>query len=281
MTTADLKVKTLLKCLKPINRLYYNDPPASPPVSPPPPPTVPPVSPPVVDKTFTQADVDKLMENHRKALQQRNQELIDQLEKEKQNSNLSTQQKEELETRIQTLSQQHLTKEQQRDEEYNKLKKKYETETKQLAEKEGLWKKRFEDTLIDNALATSASLHKARSATQLQLMFKNQGKVVEEVDDSGKPTGKWVAKMSVEKIDPKTQQKVLLEVPIEEAIGILKANPEFQNLFDMDGKGGFGGYNHGNGTGGGTGGSNGTPDFSKMSTEDYMKWRSKQSTGTY
>lgn len=269
----------LLKVFKTLNRLYYNDPPVVPPVSPP---AVPPVSPPPppvpTAKTFSQEDVDRMMADHRKNLQKTNQELIEQLEKSKNDANLTKEQKEELEARIQTLSQQHLTKEQQTQEEYNKLKKKYETETKQLAEKEVIWKKRFEDTLIDNALATSASLHKARSATQLQLMFKSQGKVVEEVDDAGKPTGKWVAKMSVEKIDPKTKQKVALELPIEEAIGVLKENSEFENLFNMDGRGGFGGNNYPGPGGGGSGGNNGTPDFSKMSTDDFMKWRKAQNS---
>lgn len=126
------------------------------------------------------------MADHRKTLQSTNKELIERLEAERQNANLSKEQKEELETRINTLSQQHLTKEQQTAEEFNKLKKKYETETKTLIEKEVIWKNRFETLMVDNGLAVGASEHGARSAKQLQMMFRNQAKVVEEVGDDGK-----------------------------------------------------------------------------------------------
>lgn len=290
MTTVTLKSKLLTRlAVRP--RMYYNDPPnsppppPSPPVSPPPPPTVPPVSPPPPppsggngDKTFTQADVDRMMENHRKTLQSQNKELIDQLEQLRTNTSLTQQQKDELETRIQTLSQQHLTKEQAAQEEYNKLKKKYEKETKELAEKEVVWKSRFENVMADNALAVGASTAGARSAKQLQMMFRNQVKIVEVVGDDGKATGIWEARMPVEVTDPKTKAKTILELPVPEAIGKLRENDEFANLFNADGKSGLGGGNY-NGYGGGNGKNGDTPDFSKMSHEEFVAWRSKQPQG--
>jgi hypothetical protein len=274
MTLQDIKACVLLKS---VNRLYYNDPPAVPPVVPPtvpPPPVVPPtVPPPPPGKIFTQEEVDKLMAEHRKGLQNQNKELIEQLEALRNNQSLTQQQRDELEARINTLSQQHLTKEQQTQEEYNKLKKKYETETKQLIEKENVWKNRFENTMIQNAISTGAIQHKALSATQLQMMFSSQGKVVEEIDDQGKPSGNWIAKMTVDVTDPKTKQKVKLELPISEAIGKLRENSDFANLFETDGRGGLGGNNY-NGNSGGNNGNGADP--TKMSTEEFMKWRATQ-----
>ncbi len=285
MTVATLKAKLLTK-----TRLYYNDgqgggnspppPPPPPPASPPPPPPASPPPPPPGngEPKFTQADVDRMMAEHRKGLQKTNQELIEQLEQLRQSANLTAQQKEEVEARIQTLSQQHLTKEQQAQEEYTKLKKKYEKETKELAEREVTWKSRFENTLIDNAIAVGASEHNARSAKQLQMMFRSQAKVVEVVDEGGKPTGVWEARLPVEVVDPKTKQKTVLELPIPEALGKLKEVDEFANLFNTDGRSGFGGNNYGGRNGSGAnGGSNGTlPDFSKMSPEEFAEWRKKQ-----
>lgn len=283
--------KKLLLTLPIRSRMYYNDPPSSPPppptpppVSPPPPPAVPPVPPPPPpiaggggDRTFTQADVDRMMAEHRKGLQKQNQELIDQLEALRQNTSLTQQQKDELETRIQTLSQQHLTKEQAAQEEFSKLKKKYEKETKELADKEVVWKSRFENVMADNALAVGANMAGARSAKQLQMMFRNQVKVVEVVGDDGKPTGTWEARMPVEITDPKTKAKSTIELPVPEAITKLKENDEFANLFSAEGRSGFGGNNF---NGNGYGGKNGDmPDFAKMTHEEYSEWRKKQPQG--
>lgn len=271
MNIADFKRKILVKATV-VTKIYYNDPPAVPP--PPPPPAVPPVvpPPPPPGKTFSQQDVDKLMADHRKGLQDQNKELIGQLEELRNNKSLTEQEKEALQARIDTLGQQHLTKEQQAQEAYNKLQKKSENDRKQLEEASVVWKSRFERVLVDNAIAVAASQHKARSAVQLQMMFANQAKVVEELGDDGKPTGNWVPKMMVETVDEKTKQRVKLELPLVEAIGKIRENEAFANLFDIDGKGGYGGNNH-QGGGFGGGGQNGPPDFSKMTPDAYAKWR--------
>jgi hypothetical protein len=271
------KAKLLTKFAT-VNKLYYNDPPASPPVSPPPvspPPASPPVSPPPASgKVFTQDEVNKLMEDHRKNLQNQNKELITQLEELRNNNNLTAQEKENLQARIDTLSQQHLTKDQQNQEAYAKLQKKYESDTKNLKEAEATWKTRFEGVMVDNAIALGANQHNARSAKQLQMMFKNQAKVVEVVGDDGKPTGVWEARMPVEVTDPKTKQKATVELAVQDAIGKLREIDEFANLFNTDVKSGFGGGNYNSGASG----NGSTPDFSKMTPDEYAEWRKKQTT---
>lgn len=80
-------------------------------------------------------------------------------------------------------------------------------------------------------------------------------------------------KMPVEVTDPKTKAKAIIELPIVEAIGKLRENDEFANLFNTDSRSGLGQNNHNRNVGG----TNGQmPDFAKMTTEEYAEWRKKQ-----
>jgi len=241
---------------------YYED--GDPPVVPP---TVPPPPPPPSDKKFTQSDVDKLMADHRKGLQKENQQLVTQLEELRNNANLTQQQKDELEARITTLSQQHLTKEQQIASETEKWKKKHEADTKALNEQATAWKSRFENQIATSHLLAAADKHKAAKASQLVMMLKNQVKVVGNVDDKGQPTGEFVAKITATKIDPKTKQPVTVDVPVEEFVGSMREDADFGNLFLVDGKPGFGGSNVNNPA------VNGATDWSKMTPEKYRQLR--------
>lgn len=253
-------------------KTYYEDgdgnpAPAVPPTSPPPPP--PPPAP--GNKTFTQSEVDKLMADHRKGLQDQNRQLVSQLEEIRNTANLTVQQKEELEARITTLSQQHLTKEQQTAAELDKLKKKYDSDTKVLTEGANVWKSRFENQIATTQILAAADKHKAAKASQLVTMLGGRTKVVEVLDEAGKQTGIFAAQLTVQKIDPKTKQPIAVDVSIDEAIALMREDPEHGNLFLVDGKPGFGGNNVNNPA-------NGTPlDWSKMTPEEFRKRRKEGS----
>lgn len=245
---------------------YYEDPPVVPPV----PPTVPPPPPPPPPtKVFTQAEVDKIMEGHRKGLQTQNQELVKQLEDLRATHGLTQQQKDELDARITALSQQHLTEQQKYAAELEAHKKKYASDTKALAEESTKWKSSFENVMVKNAIMAGSSTHKAANNEQMLDLLNGKAKVVPETDSEGKPTGGFVVKIPVKVIDPKTKQPVVLELDAVEAIGKMREDPANANLFLFDGKAGLGGSNHHSGkTGTGS-----TPDFASMSTDEYIKWR--------
>lgn len=247
---------------------YYNDggvspPPPPPPASPPPPPAA----------TFTQEQVNKIMADNKRALQQQNADLVAQLETFRSKANLTQQEKDELDARISTLQQQHLTKEQQLSGELEKANKKYKTDTEVLTQQGQQWQGRFTSLLVTNAILEGSSKHQAASAKQLTAMIAPQVKVVEEVDEAGKPTGNFVPKLPVTVIDPKTKKPVVVELGVVEAIGKMREDPEFANLFLFDGKAGLGGSNQSGGGGSGSPGYN-----ANMTPEQYRKWRAAQST---
>lgn len=242
-------------------RTYFDDPPAVPPPPPPPPPPA---------KTFTQADVDKMMAEHRKGLQKTNEDLVAQLETWRNKANLTEQEKADLDARIQTLSQQHLTEAQRLQQQVERAEKKYKEETEALTQDSRKWRGSYEKLLVTNGILAGAQKHQAANAGQLEAMLLPKAKVVEEVGDDGKPTGNFVAKLPVTILDPKTKKMVTVELPIEEAIGEMRKDPTNANLFLVDGKPGFGGDPN---VGGGAGG--GQVDWAKLTPLQHREMRKK------
>ena len=245
-----------------IDFTYYNDPPISPP--PPPPPPTP------DDKKFSQGDLDRLMAEHRKKLQSENKDLVDQLTKLRENVNLTAQEKEALETRINSLSQQHLTDTQKLQAELDTTKKKLSSENEGLKVAGQKWQGLFNNLLVTNAILQGASEHKAVNAAQLAAMLSPSAKVVEVLDEKGQPTGEYAAKLPIKTVDPKTKAEVVIDLPIVEAIGKMREDENNANLFIIDGSPGFGG--NGNVKAGSEKGS-----FRKdMTPEQYREYRKKQ-----
>ncbi len=240
-------------------RTYFEDPPVLPPPPPPPPPPV---------KMFTQAEVDALMQKHRTGLQTQNETLAADLAKMRDKANLTQAEKDELDVRIQNLTQQHMTEAQKLAANADALKKKLETDTATLTAEAKRWQGGFQTLLVKQAVAVGATTHKARSITQMELILLPQAKVVEVADDAGQPTGQFIAKVPLTVIDPKTKKPVVMDLPIPEAIEQMKKMDEFANLFDMEGKGGIGGN-----SGSGAGKAKGEIDWSKLTPQEHRKLR--------
>lgn len=249
------------------SRTYFDDPPAVPP--PPPPPAVPPPPPPPAGKTFTQADVDRMMAEHRRGLQAANQELADQITEISAKANLTESQKAELDAKITTLQTQHLT-------EAQKLTQQVEAEKKRVAALEDsskkevdLWRGNFQELLVTNSILKGAKAHDAAFEEQMLDMLRPKAKVVPATDEQGNVIpNRFVAKMPVTMTDPKTKALVTVELPIEDAIGEMRKDAKHGNLFLTGGKPGLGGT-------GGTGGTStaGPLNLKTMTAEEYRAQR--------
>lgn len=253
------------------SRTYFDDPPAVPPPPPavPPPPVPPPPPPPAVGKTFTQAQVDSMMAEHRRNLQATNTDLANQLAEISAKANLTEAQKAELDSKITILQTQHLTEAQkltaQVEAEKARLKALEDTSKKEV----DLWRGNFQELLVTNSILSGAQKHEAAFADQMLDMLKPKAKVVSATDDSGNVIpNKYVAKMAVTIVDPKTKLPVTVELPIEEAIGEMRKDAKHGNLFLTGGKPGLGGT-------GGTGGTGnaGPLNLKTMTAEEYRAQR--------
>lgn len=251
---------------------FFNDGDGGSPPTPPPSPPVPPPTPKLDEKIFSQVDLDKKFAEHRKGLQQQNQELVTQLEDLKKGKGLSEQEKESLQERIDQLNNQHLSDTQKLKADQDKLQKKYDTDTKNLSGERDNYKNLFNTTMVNNALILAATKNKAAREEQIIMMFGSQAKVIQLLDDSGKITGKYDVHLPVEVEDPKTKKKETIELPASEALAKIKEDPRFFNLF-LD--------TQGNGIGGGnsSSGTNGVPDFKNMTPEQYRAYKLQQRGG--
>jgi capsule polysaccharide export protein KpsC/LpsZ len=205
---------------------------------------------------------------NRRGLQKERDDLIKQMEDLRNTAGISQKQKDELEAQIENIKQQHLTKEQQLAAELEKKDKKFKKDLDEKAAAATEWETRFRDLLVDQAITEAAIEHKAFNLEQFKMMLKTQIKMMPEADADGKPTGRFVAKMASNTIDPTTKQPVVMDLLVKDAVKIMKEDPKFANLFVSDDKGGFGGFNHP--------ASNGKTDWANMSPEQHRAARKAQ-----
>lgn len=261
-----------------MNRFYFkktktqwNDPPAVVP-PPPPPPAVPPTSPPPgTPRMFTQEEVNRIQADNKRALQQQNAELAAQLTQLRESASLTQQERDALDSRITALNQQHLTETQKLTYQVESLTKAHKADVEAWSGKYAETTSRFHNVLIENAVAVAATEHKAASLTQMNLLLKPQSKVVEQKDKDGNPTGQFIAVIPTPMMDAKTKQVTVVDLPVADAVANLRKNPEFANLFFVEGSGGVGGVGNP-----GSNNSGGTPNFANMTEAEYRDYRKKE-----
>lgn len=249
------------------SKTYFDDPPAVPPVSPPPPP---PPLPPPAGKLFTQADVDKIVQDYRVNMQKTIKEQTERLEVLQNTANLTAAEKEELKQTLENLSNQHKTEAQRQADAAEKAKKKYESDLALEQSEKKKYQTGYHNLIITNAITVGAAVSKAAdpSGNQLKMMLLPQAKVVEQVGEDGKPTGNLVAVVPLNYTDPKTKKAVSVELPVAEAIAKMSELDEYANLFLIDGRPGVGGN-----SGAGAGGKSGHIDWSKLTPKEHREAR--------
>lgn len=190
------------------------------------------------DKKFSQADVDRMMANHRKGLQQNVSELTAQLETLKSSQHASQEEKDNLQASISQLESQLLTEKEIAERDRKKLASEKETALESVTSERDMWRGRFESTLVQNSLTQAAVEHKAFSPEQITRMFSNEAKTVEIMKD-GKGTGQFEVRMTVSMPDGDSGTKQL-EMSASEAIKELASRDQYANMFGFDGKTGLG-----------------------------------------
>jgi len=249
-----------------------DDPPAPPPATPPAtPPAVPPSQPqPQPQSTYTQAQLNTMIANERRSLQEKLNATTKQLEELRDSQSTTEEQRIQLQSQIEELQSQFQTKEQQQTAAMQKLQKKYETDIASHTESTNRWRSRFENQLMTADFSRYAAAADAFDVDQIAAILRPLTKVVER-QDGGKPTGEFTSEVS---FTAKGQdgKPVQLKLSIEDAIKAMKEWPEkYGNLFKTKAKGGLGEDNAP------TGQSKGNLELKpEMSMEDYLEFRKQQ-----
>lgn len=192
-------------------------------------------------KLLPQEKVNTLIADSKRKHQEAHQRTLDELNAIKARSNLTADEKAELERRIEETQATLRTKEELSKQATDKLIKKHESELSQVTKDRDSWKSRFTTTQIKQNITTAASLNnpKAVNPAQILAILEPATRLVEATDDSGKPTGDFISQVTFRDKD-KDGKPLELKLSPEDAVKRMSEMDEYLNLFDVDGKGGFG-----------------------------------------
>lgn len=214
-------------------------------------------------RTFTQAEVDKMITNRTKNMKAQLQAAERNYESVLSQSNLTEEQRATLENDLKNVQAQMRSKEQNLLAEKEKLSKKAAEELRLAAEQRDHYKNLFETSTIDRAIIDAASRNDGHDPTQFIPFLRSSAKLVPELDAEGNKTGNYVPVVEARVKDEKGVSQLVLQTP-EEAIKSMQTT--HPNLFKSNVARGI---NQGNSQGFG----GGKIDYSNLTMEQYTQLR--------
>ena len=222
-------------------------------------------------KTFTEEELNKLIEDRlnrdRKKSQEEKAQLVKQLEALK-TSGMSAEERQAFETQIEVLKNETLTKEELAAKAKAKLEKDYQMKLEAATAAAGEWQSQYTDMRINHAIDSEANSHEVlpQSKKFALAILKPLTRLVPVVDADGKPVpGAFMEKVKFPSKD-KEGKPVTLDISISEAFKQMKDTPEeYGTLFKAPTSGGLGGST--------SGGANKKVDIGGMSMDEYMALR--------
>lgn len=217
-------------------------------------------------KTFTQDEVNKFVAERNKAVNTKFEQLKTSYEGLLKQQNLTNEQRANLETELEAVRREMMTKEQRLEDDKKKDAAKHEQELAKVAGEAKKYKELFETSSIARAITDAALTNDAFNPKHFIAHLAPESQMVEEVDAAGALTGKLVAMVKWTSVDKEGKKHVSMKTP-EEAVKLMKENVvEFGNLFRTNVAAGIGA-----GTAPGQLSSAGQIDHARISTDDYMQ----------
>lgn len=213
----------------------------------------------------TQAELNTVLKQEKEKFRKEREKLAKQLEDASKLQGLSDEAKAGYESQIEELRNANLSTEELARKNQEKLSKEWQTKHQAATQEATQWKSRHDLLHIGHDIAAESSLAKVlpTAVEFIEAKLIPKSRLVDIVDEDGKPTGRQVSKVHFDSTD-KEGKPVVLDITIKEAIKLMKDNPERYGMF-------FEGTAAG-GLGAGTGQSNGKKvDLANMSMEDFAK----------
>ena len=204
----------------------------------------PPPPPPPADKTFKQEDVNRLLADEKRKHQTNTRKVMDELEAIKAKATLTDQERTDLESRLETMKNEFLTKEELAKKEQDKITRQHGEEKTKLTAERDAWQQRFTNSTIQRSITDAAVGVNAFSPKQIVALLQPDTRLTESLDSDGNPTGELIAKVEFSDTD-KEGKPVTLDLTIAEAVKRMSEMDEYANLFKSEGTGGVGGVNRG------------------------------------
>jgi len=217
-------------------------------------------------KLFTQEQVNEIVVKRNKKVREQLQSTERRYEQLLQNQQLTSQEKEELRSELETIQSQLRTREEQARYEAKKQQEKFQQSLEVTTSERDRFKSLFETQTRDNAIMQAAVSHDAYNPEQFISVLGPRTKIVEEVNEQGEKTGRLVPRVEVQVKGEDGSTKVELR-PVEDAVAQMKDEPEkYGNLFRNN-------VANGIGQGSNPSVSGGKVDPSRMTDEEYFNNR--------
>lgn len=233
------------------------------------------------EKTYNQEEVDALVKKEKEGLfdqeavntflakekrktQDAQKGLAEQLAEVKKTAELSTEERDDLTKQIEDLEKKYMTVEERNRQIAEKESKKHGNEIKTLIDERDTWQNRFTASTINATITKAAADNKAIATEQVAAMLLPSAKLAEKLDEAGKPTGRYEARVDFDDTD-KDDKPITLNLTIPEAVKRMTELDKYGNLFEGGKIGGTGG----------TGGKGKTKDLDivKIAKTDPAKYR--------
>lgn len=190
-------------------------------------------------QVFDQEKVNKIVADEKRKHQEQLKKALAEIDALTTRSSLTEKERAELEARLETVRSESLTKEQLAKKKLKELQDEKDGRIKQLELEKKEWEDRYMNTTIQRSLVDAAAKHQAYAPEQIVYMLKDNTRLVKELDEEGKPTGNYVAKVKLQDTSPEGQP-VTLEFSPDAAVERMKELDKYKNLFQAEGTGGLG-----------------------------------------
>jgi len=189
---------------------------------------------------LTQEKVNAILAEEKKKSQKAHQDTLDQLKALKKQANLTSEERSELEKKIETIESTLKTEEQLAAENAKKAENRHKKELGSMEEKKTKWKTRYTNSTIDGALRDACEVEgqKAYYPKQVLAILRPDTHLIEALDKDGKPTGDLVPQVKFK--DQKDGKSITLDLSVNDAVKRMSEMKEHANLFAGKGTGGPG-----------------------------------------
>lgn len=192
-------------------------------------------------KEFTpeqQEKLNKIMAAEKRKYEDGKKKLIEELEAFKQKASLTAKERSDLDTKLDEMKKELMTKDEQAKHELDKIKKATEASLKEAQQASEIWQKRFMESSINQTLLDAATINKAKNPQHIIALLRPNTSLIEEKDDDGNPTGNFIPKVKFNTV--KDGKPITLELPPNDVVKRMSEMDEHINLFTSEGSGGTG-----------------------------------------
>jgi hypothetical protein len=195
-------------------------------------------------KVFNQQDVNRLLANERRKGEERIKKAIEEAEALKAKASLTDDERSELESRLENMKNELLTKDELAKKEKDKLAKKHVEELEKITGERDAWQQRYTNASIERTITDASVAHEAFVPEQVVAILRPHTRLIQELDSEGNPNGNYIPKVEFADTD-KDGKPVTLDLMVSEAVKRMTELDKYGNLFKGKGTGGVGGGNAG------------------------------------